>query len=73
METPLKQLAGFTKVSLEPGEQKLVEIELDSKSLSYWDEEVNKWMIPKGKVPIYVGASSQDIRLEGQVTMLRAK
>ena len=67
VETPLQQLAGFAKVKLEPGKQKLVEIELDSKALSYWDEKANKWVTPKGKVPIYVGASSQDVRLKERV------
>lgn len=69
VETPLKQLAGFAKVSLEPNKQKHVEIELDSKSLSFWDDNKDNWIMPTGTVPIYVGSSSQDIRLIGNITI----
>ena len=69
VETPNKQLAGFAKVELQPGKQQKVEIELDPKALSYWDEEKDQWVMPSGEVPIYVGSSSADIRLEGSVAI----
>ncbi|WP_462409497.1 beta-glucosidase H [Neobacillus sp. Marseille-QA0830] len=71
VETPIKQLAGFAKVNLAPGKQQRVTITLDPKALSYWDETTHKWVMPTGKVPIYVGSSSEDIRLSGNVTIGR--
>ncbi|MEI2406045.1 beta-glucosidase [Niallia taxi] len=69
VETAPKQLAGFKKIELKPGKVKKVRIKLDSKAFSYYDEKKNKWIIPPGKVAIYVGSSSSDIRLEGSVTI----
>ncbi|WP_240050988.1 glycoside hydrolase family 3 C-terminal domain-containing protein [Metabacillus litoralis] len=65
--TPAKQLAGFAKVELKPGKQERVNIELDPKVFSYWDEEKDEWVTPTGEVPIYVGSSSDDIRYESSV------
>lgn len=67
--TAPKQLAGWSKVELKPGKQQRVEIELDAKALSYWDEAKHQWVMPNGKVPIYVGSSSSDIRLTTSVTV----
>ncbi|RHW37474.1 beta-glucosidase [Lysinibacillus yapensis] len=64
VDTPSKQLAGFKKIELLPGKQELVEIKLDPKAFSYWDEENDEWVTPSGEVPIYVGSSSKDIRLK---------
>ncbi|MEV5027440.1 beta-glucosidase [Paenibacillus sp. LPE1-1-1.1] len=69
VDTAPKQLAGFQKVELEPGKQTKVTIKLDPKSFSYFDEATNKWVMPSGEVPIYVGSSSTDIRLEGSITV----
>ncbi|KAF6583046.1 MULTISPECIES: beta-glucosidase [Paenibacillus] len=69
VETPSRQLAGWAKVELKPGQEKKVRIELDPKALSYWDEKSKAWVMPSGEVPIYVGSSSQDTRLTGSVTI----
>lgn len=69
VETPEKQLAGFEKVELKAGKQKSVKIKLDPKAFSYYDETKNEWVMPSGEVPVYVGSSSEDIRLEGTVTL----
>jgi beta-glucosidase len=69
VDTPSKQLAGFAKVELKPGKQQQVTLNLDAKALSYWDEAKDQWVMPAGKVPLYVGSSSQDIRLTGSVTV----
>ncbi|CAH1222343.1 Xylan 1,4-beta-xylosidase [Paenibacillus sp. JJ-223] len=68
-ETPKKQLAGWAKVDLNAGKQQRVQIELDPSALSYWDETSNKWVTPMGKVPVYVGSASDDIRLTGSVNI----
>jgi beta-glucosidase len=63
--TTPKSLAGWGKVTLEPGASQDIAIQLDPQSLSYWDVEADAWQTPIGEVPIYVGSSSADIRLEG--------
>ena len=63
--TPSLQLAGFGGIELQPGERGWVEIELDPRSLQYWDETTGDWVTPSGEVPIYVGSSVEDLRLEG--------
>ncbi len=69
VETPSRQLAGWSKVELKLGQEKKVRIELDPKAFSYWDEKSKAWVMPAGEVPIYVGSSSQDLRLTGSVTI----
>ena len=62
---PLKELKGFIKVSLKAGETKKVGIAFDDKTFRYFNTKTNKWEIEKGTYDIYVGASSEDIRLSG--------
>ena len=64
---PVKELKGFTKVFLKAGESKKVEIAFDDKTFRYFNTKTNKWEIEKGVYDIYVGASSDDIRLFGTV------
>ena len=58
---PLKELKGFERVELEPGESKTVEFTLDDRSFAIWSEG---WKIPGGAYAVQIGASSRDIRLE---------
>ena len=67
--TPPKQLAGFAKVTLDPRGRERVTVSLDRRAFSYFDEGRNTWVTPGGRVPIYVGSSSRDIRLTGSVTV----
>jgi beta-glucosidase len=67
--TPPKQLAGFAKVTLDPDGRERVTVTLDRRAFSYFDEDRNAWVTPGGRVPIYVGSSSRDIRLTGSVTV----
>ena len=69
MPTPPKQLAGFAKVTLDPGGRERVTVTLDRRAFSYFDTDRNAWVTPGGRVPIYVGSSSRDIRLTGSVTV----
>lgn len=66
--TPPKQLAAFAKVDLQPGEEKPVSLTIPRRSVSYWDVSTHDWATPPGLVPIFVGASSRDIRLTGRFT-----
>lgn len=64
---PEKELKGFAKVALQPGESKTVEIQLDSRSLSWYSEELQDWYAASGTYEILVGESSADIRLNGEL------
>lgn len=64
MVRPVKALAGFLRVPLSPGESRKVEFRVRPSFLAFLDEDM-KWRIEKGRVLVMVGASSEDIRLEG--------
>ena len=59
---PDKELRGFTKVSLEPGETKTVEVALGPAAFAFWDTRVHDWRVEAGRFEILVGSSSADIR-----------
>lgn len=65
---PEKELKGFAKVFLKPGESKKVEIAFDDKTFRYWNVKTNKWEVEGGQYKILIGASSADIRLTGDIT-----
>ena len=66
---PLKELKGFSKVSLRPGETRRVTIALDSRSFSYYDADARRWRADPGDFDILVGRSSEQIELRGKVTV----
>jgi beta-glucosidase len=63
VERPYKELKGFAKVNLKPGESKTVKIALTLRDLSFWDIKTDDWLAEKGEFEVLLGASSQDIRL----------
>lgn len=67
--TPPKQLRGFDKVRLESGASGTVSFSLRKKDLSYWDVATQNWIVPEGVFGVKVGASSRDIRLEGEIVV----
>ena len=64
LDRPVKELKGFKKVHLEPGETKTVEFVIEPDMLKFFDDAKHEWVLEKGKFTAYVGASSQDIRSE---------
>ena len=70
---PLKELKGFEKVSLEPGETKTVTIELDYRSFAWYSTNLGDWYAAGGSYEIQVGSSSRDIRLLAKVTLKTAR
>lgn len=64
---PLKELKGFEKLSLEPGEQKTAEFVLDKRSFAYYNTEISDWHVESGEFDIMVGKSSRDIVLTDTV------
>ena len=66
---PLKELKGFAKVALEPGETKTVAIPLDWRAFAYYDPAHRQWITEDGQFDLLVGASSADIRCRVTVTL----
>lgn len=64
-----KELKGFVKVQLQPGEEKKVTVELDDRSFAFWNTATEDWCVESGEYKIFVGASSRDIRLEAVANM----
>lgn len=62
-DRPIKELKGFTKVELKSGETKNVEILIPLCELAVYNVASSEWKVEAGKYQLYVGASSQDIRL----------
>lgn len=61
-----KQLKGFARLELLPGETKSVEVGLDEHAFAYYDVHRQDWVCPAGRYLILVGASSRDIRLTAE-------
>ena len=66
---PERELKGFEKVRLAPGETRHVTLNLDARAFSYWDEAAHKWTIDPGKFVILVGDSSENTPLHVDVTL----
>ena len=66
---PPKQLKGFAKVILKPGETRRVRITLDARAFSIWDTGANRWTIMPGEHEILVGDSSRNLPLHANVTV----
>lgn len=64
---PVKELKGFEKVELAPGEEKTVEFLLDKRSFAYYDTELADWRVETGDFTIMLGSSSHDIQLSAPV------
>ena len=62
LERPVKELKGFKKINLEPGETKTVEFVIEPDMLKFFDDAKHDWVLEKGKFTAFVGASSKDIR-----------
>ncbi len=59
---PVKELKGFDKISLEPGEEREVSFTIKAQDLQYYDESISNWNVASGKFKAYIGSSSKDIR-----------
>lgn len=59
----IRQLGGFQKVELAPGEERTVTIALDNRAFQYWNTDLHGWREEGGEYAVLVGSSSRDIRL----------
>ncbi|HZH63106.1 MAG TPA: glycoside hydrolase family 3 C-terminal domain-containing protein [Metabacillus sp.] len=63
---PYKELKGFKKISLKPGQTKTVTFTVDKRVLSAYNEASKSWVVRPGLFKVLVGSSSQDIRQQGK-------
>ncbi|MGV0809136.1 glycoside hydrolase family 3 C-terminal domain-containing protein [Mycolicibacterium setense] len=66
---PVRWLAGFGSVTLDPGERSKVEIPVSRADLAYWSPDAGRWVLESGEYLVSVGASSRDLRLSASVTV----
>ena len=66
---PVRELKGFEKISLQPGEAKDVSFTLDKRAFAYWNTELHDWTVEPGDFTIEIGRSSRDIALDASVTV----
>ncbi|KFY67094.1 hypothetical protein V496_01748 [Pseudogymnoascus sp. VKM F-4515 (FW-2607)] len=66
---PVRQLRGFEKVEIAPGESETVKFTLLRRDLSDWNVAEQAWVLQQGGYPVWVGASSRNLPLSGQLTI----
>jgi beta-glucosidase len=66
---PAKELKGFVKVNLRPGETRKVSVILDRRALSYYDVNAKQWRAAPGDFNVFVGRSSEQIELRGKLIL----
>lgn len=67
---PVRELKGFDKVLLLPGEEKTIKFELNKRSFAYYSPEEREWVVENGEYTIAAASSSQDIRLTKKVEIV---
>lgn len=68
VERPEKELKAFTKVFLNPGESKAVELTLKEDAFQFYDETKKQWVLEPGKFSVLAGSSSTDIKATAEVS-----
>jgi beta-glucosidase len=71
MARPLKELKGFAKVGLKPGETATVDFTLDERAFAFYDPYKKQWVVEPGLFDILIGSSSRDIRLKAVINMVK--
>ena len=69
VQRPVKELKGFAKVALQPGEEKTVAFEMNERALAYYDPDRQAWVAEPGEFEVLIGSSSRDIRLRTKFTL----
>jgi beta-glucosidase len=67
VKRPKKQLMGFERVSLRPGETRSVSFTVSPERLAFWDEKRQAWIVEPGAFEVMVGSSSADVRLKAEI------
>ncbi len=69
VDRPIRELKGFRRVQLNPGEAKLVHFSVPREALAYWSPETKGWVADPGKFEIQIGSSSREIKLRQVLTL----
>ncbi|MET0928443.1 MAG: glycoside hydrolase family 3 C-terminal domain-containing protein [Aeromicrobium sp.] len=69
VSTPPRSLAGWSKVTLTPGQTKQVTVTIDRRQFSYWDSAQDRWVTPDGNLRVYAGASATKTPLSARVAV----
>ena len=64
---PVRELRGFDKIELNPGETKTVEFTLGSRAFAYWEMEIHDWFVESGAYEIQIGTSASEIVLSKEI------
>ncbi len=67
---PIKDLRGYARIHLEPGEKRTITLPVAVSSLAYWDETTHGWAMEREDVRLLVGASSADIRQQTTLSVV---
>ena len=73
VERPIRELKGFKRVDLKPGETLKVTFKLDKRSLAFYDVGKKDWTAKPGQFEVLVGSSSRDIKLKEVLTLQKGK
>ena len=71
LERPFKELKGFKKIALRPGENKNIQFELKAEDLSFYDPSKKRWVAEAGEFEVLIGSSSKDMRVKGQFLLVK--
>ena len=66
---PPKELKGFEKINLQPGETRHITMTLDRRAFSYYDVQTKQWRADPGRYKVFVGQSEEAIKLDGEFTL----
>lgn len=69
VERPVRDLRGYQRITLRPGESRTVRFTVNARSLAYWNAQTDAWVVESEPVRLDVGASSADIRASRTVTL----
>jgi beta-glucosidase len=70
VQRPRKELKGFTKINLQPDEEREVEFELNDRSLAFYDPVASEWVVEPGEFEVMVGRSSRDIQAHAKISVI---
>lgn len=66
---PARELVGYGKVTLAPGEEEVLSIPIKKKALRYFDDKLGRWVTPVGEITLFVGTSSRDFFAKAVLTL----
>ena len=69
VKRPIRELRGFSKADLAPGEEKTISFTLDKRAFAYYEPRIHDWFVESGKFIIEAGSSSRDIRLSAELDL----